>query len=264
MQETIFQWEQSRQLTIPQLLLAIFIPSGVAFVGFRVVLPMVVSAGTPTLSGWATIASVMLFLFVPVAIYLLNREAKELGIPLTARMCLLKLTGKQWLIYGAMLVVAFVLAILSQPVTIAFMEAVDGFPPLTIPDYMPFMLDPRIDPMTADLATISPGLIIRGNYGLLPLVLITLFLNILTEELYFRAWMMPKLARYGNVGWVLNGTLFALYHTFQLWLFPTLLVASLAFAFIFYRSKSTWTVFAGHFIGNFLLAALGMVAVIAS
>lgn len=264
MSESTFQWDQIQQLTIPQLLLATFIPSGVAFVGFRMILPMFVASGTPSLTGWAAIASVMLFIFVLAAIYLLNREAKKLGISLTVRMCLKKLTLKEWLIYGAMLVGAFVLILFIQPVTALFMGIVDGIPLLTRPDYMPFMLDPRIDPMAADPATLSPGLTIIGNYGLIPLMLITLFLNILTEELYFRAWMLPKLAKYGNLGWILNGILFALYHTFQLWLLPTLLVASLTFAFIFYRSKSAWPVFAGHFIVNFLASAIGIVALIAS
>ncbi|MBT5072489.1 MAG: CPBP family intramembrane metalloprotease, partial [Kordiimonadaceae bacterium] len=44
----------------------------------------------------------------------------------------------------------------------------------------------------------------------------TLFLNILTEEFYFRAYLLPKLSKYGNLSWVINGGLFALYHSFQL------------------------------------------------
>ena len=67
---------------------------------------------------------------------------------------------------------------------------------------------------------------------------LTRILNILAEEFYFRAWMLPKLAKYGRGSWVINGTMFALYHTFQLWLFPALIVGSLIFAFVFYWTRS--------------------------
>jgi len=123
-------------------------------------------------------------------------------------------------------------------------------------------LNPAIDPMVADMSVVSPGLPLNGQYGLVLLMAITLLLNILTEELYFRAWMLPKLSRYGGWSWVINGIFFALYHTFQFWLFPTLLVASLFFAFIFYKSKSIWPSFAAHLIGNFLLSILGILMLV--
>jgi len=154
-----FDWGKTRQLSVIQVLLAIFIPSGIAFMGFHVVLPALVANGLPVL---------------------------------------------------------------------------------------------------------SPGLPLQGKYGLLPLIGIALLLNILTEELYFRAWLLPKMSRYGAWSWVLNGVLFALYHTFQLWLLPVLLVASLLFAFICYRSKSIWPALVAHLIGNFLLSILGVLMLIAS
>jgi membrane protease YdiL (CAAX protease family) len=139
-----------------------------------------------------------------------------------------------------------------------FMNAVH----LSIPGYMPFFLNPAINPTNADMSVLSPGLPLRGCYGILPLLGISLLLNIFTEELYFRAWMLPKLTRCGTWGWVMNGTFFALYHTFQIWLLPTLLVASLFFAFVFYKSKSIWPCFVAHLIANFLLSILGILMLI--
>ena len=133
---------------------------------------------------------------------------------------------------------------------------------LQIPDYMPYFLNPTIDPKTAGQELLSPGLPIEGSYFLIPLMGLFLLLNIFTEELYFRAWMQPKLIRYGNLGWIMNGTFFALYHSYQLWLFPTLLVAGLSFAFIFYKSRSVWPVFAFHLSGNFLMAILGVILMV--
>lgn len=91
---------------------------------------------------------------------------------------------------------------------------------------------------------------------------ITILLNILAEELYFRAWLLPKMSKYGNISWVINGTLFALYHSYQLWLLPTILVASLLMAFIIFKSKSIWLTLAAHFVGNFLFTILGILMLV--
>jgi membrane protease YdiL (CAAX protease family) len=258
MENNVFDWHKSSQLSIVQFLLAIFIPSGVAFAGFHGVLPLLVADGLPVMIAWPTVASVMLLGFVLVAVFLMHREAKGLNISLAARMGMKKLTLKQWGLYIGIAVVALVFSILAQSLVIPLMNVFH----FTIPAYMPFFLNPGIDPMTADLSVVSPGLPLSGNYGLLLLVGITLFLNILTEELYFRAWMMPKLSRYGAWGWIMNGIFFALYHTFQIWLLPTLLVTSLFFAFIFYHSKSIWPCFAAHLVGNLFLSILGILMLI--
>jgi len=91
-----FEWKNSKQLSIIQFLLATCLPSGIAYVGFRVVLPNLVKSGTPILVGWPAIASIMLFVFVLLAIFLLRSEAKQLGISLWERMCFKRLSGKEW------------------------------------------------------------------------------------------------------------------------------------------------------------------------
>jgi len=215
---------------------------------------MLVTNGVPVMVAWPSVASIMLFVFVIVAVVLLRREARNMGIAFWTRMCFKKLTLKEWGIYIILIVIGLIGA--------AGVQRMIPNLGIAVPDYMPFFLNPSVDPMTADVEVLSPGLSLQGSYGLLPLFGITLLLNILTEELYFRAWLLPKLARYGNVGWVMNGVLFALYHTFQIWLLPTILVTSLLFAFIFYRSKSIWPILAAHFVGNFLLSIFGILMLI--
>jgi len=254
-----FEWEKSKQLSVVQFLLATFIPSAFAYVGFRVVLPNLVKNGAPVLVAWPAVASIMLFMFVLVAVFLLRSEAKQLGISLWERMCLKKISWKEWGISIGLLVLAFVLIMCIQAVIPAFMDALG----LSVPDYMPFFLNPKINPAEADLADISPGFDLAGKYYLIILMAVTLFLNILTEELYFRAWMLPKLSKYGSWSWVINGVLFAFYHSFQIWLLPFLLVASLSFAFVFYKTKSIWPIFTMHFLIN-MLNLLPVVAMVAS
>lgn len=200
----------------------------------------------------------MLLVFVVLALILLRAEAKQLDIPLTTRMCLKKLSVKQWLGYIGIMIVGLFIAMIS----VQFVEPFMNVTGLTIPDYMPFFLNPAINPAEADPSVISPGFPLKGKFVLIPLMAVTLLLNILAEELYFRAWMLPKLSTYGNFGWIMNGTLFAFYHTFQLWLLPMILVGSLTWAFVIYKSRSIWPAMAGHLVGNFLFSILGILMLV--
>ena len=258
MNTNTFDWKETPQMSAVQFLLAVFIPSGIAFLGFHVVLPVLVANGVPPMIAWPSIASVMLMGFVVAAVLLLNKEARVLNTSLWTRMCMKKLTIREWGLYIVLMIVALVASLASQSLVLPFMDAVH----LNVPDYMPFFLNPAINAATTDMSIVSPGLPLHYSYVVLLLMGITLMLNILTEELYFRAWMLPKLSRYGFWGWIMNGVFFALYHTFQIWQLPTLLVASLFFAFIFYKSKSIWPPLTAHLIGNFLLQILGILMLI--
>ncbi len=253
-----FEWKKTKQFSVMQLLLAFALPSAFAFTGFRVVLPQLVESGVPVLIAWPSIASVMLAIFVILGILLNRGEAKKLNIPVSSRMCMKRLSVKQWFLYVGVLILGLILAMAAAKLIVPFMK-ITG---MKIPDYMPFFLNPAIDPMKTNPSILSPNIVLKGNFILLLLIGVTLLLNILAEELYFRAWIMPKMIKYGALGWILNGILFGLYHSYQLWLLPTILVVSLFTAFVVYKSKSIWPAFAVHLIGNFLLSILGVLMLI--
>lgn len=60
--------------------------------------------------------------------------------------------------------------------------------------------------------------IFNGNlYNFPPIALLFLFIgNFLGEELYFRGYLMKKIAFLGNAAWVVNSLLFAIYHFWQI------------------------------------------------
>jgi len=253
-----FDWNNTKQLSLTGLILAFALPSAFAYLGFRVVMPRMIDGGMPVLIAWPVVASVMLAILVTIAILLLKKDAQSLNVSLIARMCLKRLSARQWLLYVAIMVLGLVLASGVNQLVPTFMKLTD----LTVPDYMPFFLNPGIDPMHASPETLSPGLAIKGQVALLPLFALALLLNILAEEFYFRAWILPKMSGYGSWSWVINAVLFAAYHTFQFWLFPTILAGSLIWAFVIYRSKSIYPALLGHFVGNFLTLVMGLGALI--
>ncbi len=256
--EKEFDWHSVKQLSPAQVFLAFFLPSIFAYTGFRLVLPSLVELGFPKVMMWPAVASVMLLLFTLIGLYLNKKEAKELGVGLKERLCLKRISKKAWALSIGILFLGLIMSIVAQTTIPLFMK-VTG---LSIPDYMPFWLDPSINPMQTDMEILSPGYPIKGNVGLVVLMGITLLLNIFAEEVYFRAWLLPKMQKFGKLSWIVNGLLFALYHSFQLWLFPMLATLSLATTLSVYLSKSLWPAFTIHLIANFLLSILGILALV--
>lgn len=258
--KTSFEWSNSKQLSILEIFLAFLLPSSFAFIGFRFVLPLLVNNGYPKVVMWGFVASIMLLILVIIGVCLNYFESKKLNILFFERLCLKNITTKQWLIYLGIMIIGLMLSLLAKPLIEPFMR-ITG---LQIPDYMPFWLDPSIDPMKVDINVLSPGYPLKGNYIVLIIMAITLLLNILAEEIYFRAWLLPKMHSLGKWSWIVNGLLFALYHTFQLWLFPVLFVVSITSAFVVYKSKSILPAIAFHFIANFLIAIIGVLYLVLS
>jgi len=241
-----FKWEDTKQLSLRGMLAAFFLPSAFGFVGFHLVLPHFFEKGVPDLIAWPVIASFMFVFLISAAVYLLKKEAKKLNVSFLQRVCARKLSGKEWGKSALLMLAVIIIMFVGMSASVLFINAID----FKVPDYMPFFLDPQIDPMKADPATLSEGYDFKGKHLLFVLMAVTLLLNIITEEIYFRAWIMPKLMKYGAWAWVINGTLFAFYHTFQLWLLPAILAASLGIAFLFYKTKSIWPIFVLHLTIN--------------
>lgn len=252
--KTTFNWNKTKQLKPLQIVLAFILPSAFAFFGFRAVLPWLVNNGYPKVLMWGIVASIMLFAFAVIGLFFIHKESKALNISLKERLLIKKVSKTQWLICLGVMVVGIVLAQLLSPFINYFVE----FTGLSIPDYMPFWLDPSINPMETNMEILSPNYSMKNNYAFVIVMVVTLLLNILVEEIYFRAWLLPKMQSFGKWSWVANGVLFALYHTFQLWLFPMLVIISLSITLTVYLSKSILPAFTIHFIANFLLSILGV------
>ena len=71
-----------------------------------------------------------------------------------------------------------------------------------------------------------------------------------TEELYFRGFLLPRIARYGIWAPVLNTVLFSLYHVWTPWRWPQILVGFLPLAFAAWRTRSIYVSMAAHVTVN--------------
>jgi CAAX protease family protein len=114
-----------------------------------------------------------------------------------------------------------------------------------------------------------PAWFFRDDYSQVsrPLLLLMLaFLLVLNgviapvvEELYFRGYLLPRLSRFGPWAPVLHLVLFTLYHVWQPWLYPTLLVALFPLIFAVWRTRNVRLGILTHCALNLIggLAAVG-------
>ena len=91
-------------------------------------------------------------------------------------------------------------------------------------------------------------------YNFPPLALLFLFIgNFLGEELYFRAYLMKKIAFLGNATWIVNSLLFATYHLWQIPQTWPLMGLVLAIGLLMQLRKDLYVLVAFHFFINMWL-----------
>jgi uncharacterized protein len=71
-----------------------------------------------------------------------------------------------------------------------------------------------------------------------------------TEELYFRGHLLPRLERYGRAASVIGTALFTLYHFHTPWRYPAIFLGYLPIAWAVWRRRSMWIGLAAHLMVN--------------
>jgi membrane protease YdiL (CAAX protease family) len=78
----------------------------------------------------------------------------------------------------------------------------------------------------------------------------------MTEELYFRGYLLPRIDRYGIWAPVLNTLLFSLYHMWTPWRWPQIAVGFLPLAFAAWRTRSIYVSMTAHVTINIVFLVL--------
>jgi membrane protease YdiL (CAAX protease family) len=94
----------------------------------------------------------------------------------------------------------------------------------------------------------------EGLYSFPPVALLFLFIgNFLGEELYFRGYLMKKIAFLGNAAWIVNSILFAIYHFWQIPQTWPLVGLVLTIGLLMQLRKDLYVMVALHFFINMWL-----------
>jgi membrane protease YdiL (CAAX protease family) len=99
-----------------------------------------------------------------------------------------------------------------------------------------------------------------GTWAVVALGLIAIAFNgiagPITEELYFRGHLLPRIERMGRRAPVLNTVLFAVYHFFSPWRYPAIIIGFLPITWIAWRNRSIFVSIGGHMAVNMVTVLL--------
>jgi membrane protease YdiL (CAAX protease family) len=95
----------------------------------------------------------------------------------------------------------------------------------------------------------------------IPFMLIVLGINILTEELWWRGYILPRQElEHGRFAFIVNGVLWSLFHMSKWWAIPFMLPVNWMLPLVAQRTKNTTPGLLMHFISNGLGVLLTIIA----
>jgi len=85
-----------------------------------------------------------------------------------------------------------------------------------------------------------PDIFPSGPITNLPLVAFVLFMNIMSEELWWRGYVLPRQEKqHGRYTWAIHGVLWAFFHAFKWWAVPFMLITTWIIPFVAQRIGNT-------------------------
>jgi len=85
-----------------------------------------------------------------------------------------------------------------------------------------------------------PDIYPSGPITKLPLLAFVLLMNIMSEELWWRGYILPRQEKqHGRYTWAIHGVLWAFFHAFKWWAVPFMLITTWIIPFITQRSGNT-------------------------
>lgn len=247
-----------KPLPLPQALLCFGIPAGLGIVGMYAIVPALDRAGVPMLWNFTVVVYGMFPLLLAAALLAYRLEGRRLSLAeLRDRFRLHRLGRREWLWTTGLLVVYVGGNIALSSTAKALATAL----PLPLPKVLPAAVDPRVA-QTA-IPTEYLGVPLRGNAGVLALVLVTLLLNILGEELWWRGVILPRQELvHGRATWLVHGILWTLFHLPFWWNLVALLPSTLSLSFVVSRLKNTTPGIIAHSVLNGLAVVMLLLGVL--
>ena len=140
----------------------------------------------------------------------------------------------QYFVYVPIVVVASVIFLLLSPVSDAIREGLFS--------WWPAMYELSLDLSSYPRSTAIISLVIN-------FLMICLAAPI-TEEIYFRGYLLPRLSRFGFWAVPIHTALFGLFHTWTPWMAVTRTIGIIPFAYIVQRTKNIYIGIIAHVLFN--------------
>lgn len=96
-----------------------------------------------------------------------------------------------------------------------------------------------------------PDIFPPGSITNVPLMVFVLFMNVISEELWWRGYVLPRQEKqHGRVTWAIHGVLWAFFHAFKWWAVPFMLFTTWIVPFVAQRNENTTPGIIIHFVLN--------------
>ena len=98
---------------------------------------------------------------------------------------------------------------------------------------------------------IPPDIFPSGPLMNVPLTVFVLFMNVISEELWWRGYLLPRQEiKHGRYTWAFHGVLWAFFHAFKWWTIPFMLFTTWIIPFVAQRIENTTLGIIIHFVIN--------------
>lgn len=223
------------------------VPGACVMTFYYHVAPTVIHAGYPP---GLTLLIAFLVVGIPIELGILLYQGKRMHGRFTLRDVVLfrePMPGWQYVVFFvALFAFAIALLFLTAPLTAYLVEHVFAWiPPYLKPDPPTFVPAPV---RSAIMFTLIVALFVDG------------LINPIVEELYFRGYLLPRIAWLGWLAPVVNAFLFAAQHYWQPFNFPLIFLIQLAVVSIVYWKRNIYIGMLTHCAANTIGAVMSLVA----
>jgi membrane protease YdiL (CAAX protease family) len=227
-------------------LLCFGIPSAVGWLSVYLLMPALATFGIPLFwNFWLCMTGPLVGLLIAAfAGYRLEGRTFNWH-EIKLRFRLKPVRGRDWLGVLALLASIGLYLFLRQTVS-GWLVSQPGF---EIPSYIPSILDPRLS--QTSVPTNYLGVSLRGNWGILLIMLIVLTFNIYGEEFWWRGYILPRQELvHGKWTWLIHGILWTGFHSFWKWDILAILPGALLLSYVTFRLKNTTPAIIFHWVNN--------------
>jgi membrane protease YdiL (CAAX protease family) len=230
--------ERVEQPSLPRLVALHLLPGLLATVVYVAIAPLVMRRGFPALLAAYLVLTAVI---IPIELgYLLYQGARRHGRPSLRGIVLYREPIPVWqyfVLVPLLLLWGLLVSALAFPVDNALLSGLFAW----LPEWYRLADLPRY-----------PALYSRG--ALTTTVVVGLALNAVAgpvvEELYFRGYLLPRLARFGRWAPCLNAGLFSLYHFWTPWQFVSRLLLLLPWVYVVWWKRSIYVGITTHCLVN--------------
>lgn len=231
-----------------------FVPAILVTLNIYFIMAFFATLGVSTFINYFIIyATLPMLLLLIVSIIAYQREGHEMTWrAFTQRFRLYRMTGKDWL----WTILLFLIMFLSVGILSFTSVIIASF--LPPPEFWPDELHPlkRSDSM-GTIPSEFVGQPLPGNWGVVIVLLISLIIATLGEELWWRGYILPRQElEHGEKTWIIHGILWGLFHFFLPWNLIALLPGTLVLSYVAQKLKNTWPAIIAHGLANGLMVMM--------